>query len=86
MFPWHLVPRGVPQGEEGTRFGYKCNVGGEEGGHWVWKEVGEGLWWASLLLTAASHVPQIPLLCWRPRGAWRTGCSSSSASSLNLLT
>lgn len=90
MSSWHLAPHGVPRGWEGTHSGFKqgaeggCpGVGGNKGGQWVPGEVGEGWWRVSLPLTAASCVPQTLLLCWRLPGAWRTGCSSSSASNLN---
>jgi len=60
--------RGVPVAPRGVGGHAGSGVGGGSPG-----------WWD--IPTADPRVPQTPLLCWRLPGAWRTGCSGSSASS-----
>lgn len=55
--------------------------GGWQGG-WAPREGGRGPG-VPPVPSPAPHIPQTPRRCWRLPGAWRTGCSSSSASSLN---
>lgn len=82
--PWHLEwqESGYPNSQKGRTWRVPIALGKAGAGVSPWHgEVAEGLCRAIPAAHRPSHVPQTPLLCWRLPGAWRIGCSSSSASS-----